>query len=31
MLKWKPVANSARVVIALAATFTVLAAPFKWK
>ena len=30
MLKWKPL-NNARVVVALAAVFTVLAAPVKWK
>lgn len=29
MLKWKPLANAA-VVTALAAVFTVLAAPVKW-
>jgi hypothetical protein len=30
MLKWKPLAH-ARVVLALSAVFTVLAAPVKWK
>jgi hypothetical protein len=29
MLKWKPLSN-ARVVLALAAVFTVMAAPWKW-
>jgi hypothetical protein len=30
MLKWKPLAN-ASVVAALAAVYTVLAAPVKWR